>query len=95
MFYCVTVEGQSHGSCDEYTEYWYLSEEDALNEHTPGRTEFDGELDDGGYYWYWTSVSAPEPSEYITKPIHDIQYGPGVEHTCQVPPGFYRNLFGS
>ena len=88
MFYRVIVEGQSDGSSDQYTEYWYLSEEDALNEHTPGHTEFEGELDDGVYYWYWYNTSEPEPFEYVTKPYNNIMYGPGVEHKCAFPPGF-------
>jgi len=89
MFYCVTVQGQTDGSCDEYTEHWYLSKEDALKEHTPGHTEFDGELDDGGHYWYWYKTSEPIPSEYVTKPYHEIFYGPGVEHTCAYPPNWF------
>ena len=81
MFWCVTIEGQSDGSSDYYTDIFYLTKEEALAEHTPGHWE-----DEHGFH----SVYEPKPHQYIPRDMYgDISYGPGVLHTCE-PDNYSR-----
>ena len=83
MFYCVETLSHSTGSDMSESYNYFLTKEEALQQFTPGEEEVN-DYD----YWSWSVCHEPYPVNEIEDMSHAgyVYLGPGIEHTCALPP---------